>query len=312
MLVRVGGVLLAFFVCNAAFGAKCTESGANSFLSRVVAIDPGSGLVYRPAKDISGVPPTPSPLELHDKEVVLTFEQGPHSAYTTYILDVLDHRCVKATFFFTGSAAFSRPGEVRDTARRGHTIAAAPWSSSADFLTLSLEASRAEIEKSFTVIANEAGGTVAPFFRAPSAAVPATVSAYLKERNVILWYPDIVSGDTEPGLTATQLANRTLLRVQEAGKGVIQFHDTKKVTVDALDSILYGLQLGGFKVVHIVAASNLVPKEEYSTGGIAKSVRLTTSPTAHKLLGEAKRRTHSRESDRPEDRRSSRKKETSE
>src|SRR5262249_45672248 len=153
---------------------------------------------------------------------------------TKYILDILDHHCAKATFFFTGSAALANPTAVRDAAHRGHTLGAGPWIASARLGTTSAEGPPAGIEKSFAAIAKASGSPVAPFFRSASASLTAVDLAYLKERGVSLWYTDLEPAGLESGLTPTQLANKTLLRIRELGQGIIQFHDTRKVTVDAL------------------------------------------------------------------------------
>ena len=116
-----------------------------------------------------------------------------------------------------------------------------------------------EIEKGLTAVAKAADAPVAPFLRVTSANVPPDILAYLKERGVSLWFYDLPAGDNEPGITASQLANRTLARIREKGRGVIQFHDNRKVTVDALDSILTGAKLSGFKVVQIVPAAAFAP-----------------------------------------------------
>ncbi|MGO9171000.1 MAG: polysaccharide deacetylase family protein [Rhodomicrobium sp.] len=257
MYIRAFWVVILSLFCQASYAAQCNYDAQNSFLSRVVAIDSTGGSVYRPAKDDGAALSAPAPLQLHEKEVVLTFDQGPHAAYTGYILDILDHHCAKATFFFTGSAALAKPADVQTTAQRGHTLAAGPWSGP------SAEGAQAGIEKSFAAIAKSANAPVAPFYRTGSSNLPAESLDYFKERGISLWYTDIASGDTEPDLTASKLANRTLERIREAGKGVVQFHDTRKVTVDALDSILTGLKLSGFKVVQIVPAENFSPKADY-------------------------------------------------
>ena len=57
----------------------------------------------------------------------------------------------------------------------------------------------------------------------------------------------------------------TLLRIRKAGKGVVRFHGTSKVTVDALDSILTGLKHDGFRVVHIVPTAPYTPNGEFMT-----------------------------------------------
>jgi hypothetical protein len=92
------------------------------------------------------------------------------------------------------------------------------------------------------------GRAIAPFFRASATALAPDVLAYLQERGASLWSYDIASGDNEPDVTATQLANRTLAKIRAMGRGVIQFHETRKVAVDALDTILSGARHSGFKV----------------------------------------------------------------
>ncbi len=54
--------------------------------------------------------------------VVLTFDDGPHPIWTPRILDLLDARGAKATFFVIGRKARTHPEVVREIHRRGHTI----------------------------------------------------------------------------------------------------------------------------------------------------------------------------------------------
>ncbi|MGO9486659.1 MAG: polysaccharide deacetylase family protein, partial [Rhodomicrobium sp.] len=246
MLFRALCSFVGIFYFSATYAAECNYSEQNSFLSRVIAIDSAGGPVYRAAKELPGATDTPSPLELHEKEAVLVFDQGPNSAYTRYILDILDHRCAKAVFFFAGNAALSNPGNVSEAARRGHTVAAGPWSTAPNLASLSAEGAQAEIEKGFAAVAKASGGQVAPFFSAPGQKIPPAALDYLKERGISVWPVDIESGDMEGGLTPSKFANRTLERLYQAGKGIIEFHDTRKVTVDALDSILVNMKANGF------------------------------------------------------------------
>jgi peptidoglycan/xylan/chitin deacetylase (PgdA/CDA1 family) len=52
-------------------------------------------------------------LPLADKEVVLTFDDGPVPRYSNQILDILAAQCVKATFFLVGEMARAHPLTVR-------------------------------------------------------------------------------------------------------------------------------------------------------------------------------------------------------
>jgi peptidoglycan/xylan/chitin deacetylase (PgdA/CDA1 family) len=290
MLVRAFFLFAAVFHFSAARAAECNYSEQDSFLSRVLAVDSSGGAVYRTVKAASGTASAPSPLELHDKEVLLVFDQGPNPAYTRYILDILDHRCAKAVFFFAGNAALASPDSVRDVARRGHTIAAGPWSTAPNLASLSGEGTQTEIEKGFAAVAKAAGGEVAPFFSAPGQTLPPSTLDYLKERGVSVWPVDVVSGDVEPGLTPSKLANRTLERLAETGKGIVEFHDTRKVTVDALDSILVNLKANGFRLVQILPAGNFAPKDEYLTNPAKTPAAVAASPSSGAFIEEAKRR----------------------
>ena len=62
-------------------------------------------------------------LPLRDREVVLTFDDGPLPPYSNRVLAALAHQCVKATFFMVGRMAAAYPEMVRLTAELGHTTA---------------------------------------------------------------------------------------------------------------------------------------------------------------------------------------------
>jgi peptidoglycan-N-acetylglucosamine deacetylase len=61
-------------------------------------------------------------LPLSDKEVILTFDDGPVPRYSNQILDILAAQCVKATFFLVGEMARAHPSTVRRIFAEGHTI----------------------------------------------------------------------------------------------------------------------------------------------------------------------------------------------
>jgi peptidoglycan/xylan/chitin deacetylase (PgdA/CDA1 family) len=55
----------------------------------------------------------PETLPLADKEVVLTFDDGPLPPHSNKILDILTSECVKATIFIIGRMARQFPDVVR-------------------------------------------------------------------------------------------------------------------------------------------------------------------------------------------------------
>ena len=59
-------------------------------------------------------------LPLRDREVVLTFDDGPLPPYTTRILDALASECIKATFFMVGRMARGYPAIARRVGYSDH------------------------------------------------------------------------------------------------------------------------------------------------------------------------------------------------
>jgi peptidoglycan/xylan/chitin deacetylase (PgdA/CDA1 family) len=56
------------------------------------------------------------------REVALTFDDGPNEPYTSRLLDVLDDRQVKATFFQVGTCALRFPAVTRRVVDTGHLL----------------------------------------------------------------------------------------------------------------------------------------------------------------------------------------------
>lgn len=56
------------------------------------------------------------------KLLALTFDDGPNEPYTSQILDYLDQKQVKATFFVVGRNAECHPDIVKKAAQNGHEI----------------------------------------------------------------------------------------------------------------------------------------------------------------------------------------------
>ncbi|MEM9356793.1 MAG: polysaccharide deacetylase family protein [Pseudomonadota bacterium] len=190
---------------------------------------------------------------LRDKEVVLTFDDGPVARRTTAILNALDHHCVRATFFPVGRMAMSRPDILRDTVRRGHTIGGHTWSHP-NLRRIGLARSRNEIQKGFAALEAIIGPRVAPLFRFPYLAESRRVLAYVKSQDIASFSIDIDSGDTR-GYGVSRVVRSTMANLRRRGRGILLFHDSKLVTVRALPQILDRLATAGYRVVHLKTTS---------------------------------------------------------
>lgn len=56
------------------------------------------------------------------REIALTFDDGPNDPHTFRLLEVLERKSVKATFFMVGKYVDRRPDIARAVAERGHAV----------------------------------------------------------------------------------------------------------------------------------------------------------------------------------------------
>jgi chitooligosaccharide deacetylase len=66
-------------------------------------------------------------VDFSQRQVALTFDDGPDPTTTPMVLDVLERHRVRATFFCLGGSASSHPDLVRAIAARGHELASHGW-----------------------------------------------------------------------------------------------------------------------------------------------------------------------------------------
>ena len=191
---------------------------------------------------------------LQDKEVILTFDDGPIAGRTTKVLDALEQHCVRATFFPVGRMAMARPGILRDTARRGHTIGGHTWSHP-NLRRVGLARSRREIQKGLAALEAVIGQRVAPLFRFPYLAESKGILAYVKTENIASISIDVDSRDTRRGYGIERVIDATMTGLRRRGRGILLFHDSKLVTARALPRILDRLAQEDYRVVHLTTSS---------------------------------------------------------
>ena len=200
-------------------------------------------------------------LPLGPREVVLTFDDGPMPGYSTRALDILAAECVKATFFIVGRQAQAFPQLVRRAYNEGHTIATHSQNHPRMFQRLSAERAIAEIEEGFASTGAALGDAqaVAPFFRVPGLRTSAATEAYLAARGVMVWSADFPADDWRR-ISAKQVMQRALDRLEAKGRGVLLLHDIQPATVLALPDLLRELKARGYAIVHVTATGPERPR----------------------------------------------------
>lgn len=208
-------------------------------VSRTLALDPSGGLKI-------GHKTYADTLALEDREIVLTFDDGPLGQPTSTVLDVLAAECVKATFFLIGRNAAASPGQVRRMVAYGHTIAHHSWSHPWTFRQRSFEAGKADILKGFRAVDEaafgEAGaGPRVPFFRYPGFADTPELNGWLAGLDVGIFGCDVWASDWNPMSPESQLG-LVMARIRQAGRGIVLFHDVRPQTAAMLPRFLRSLK----------------------------------------------------------------------
>jgi len=200
-------------------------------------------------------------LPLRDREVVLTFDDGPLPPYTNRILDTLASECVKATFFMVGRMVRGYPSVVRRIYNEGHTVANHSQNHPFTFHKMTVDQASKEIEDGFASLHSVLGdpNAVSPFFRIPGLLRQNSVEQYLAAHNYMTWSVDFLADDWTH-IKSDEVARRAINRIEARGRGILLLHDIQPATALAFPEILRELKARGFKIVHVVPATADRPK----------------------------------------------------
>jgi peptidoglycan/xylan/chitin deacetylase (PgdA/CDA1 family) len=191
-------------------------------------------------------------LQLQEREIVLTFDDGPAPPGTEIVLDALEAEQVMATFFMVGCRSVRFGEVVRRAASAGHTIGTHSQFHQA-IPSLAVDAQRREIDQGIesTAVALGTHATVAPFFRFPFLQGTPEMAAYLRSRGIMVWGANI-NPDDWMNFSADQVVTLALERLAVAGKGVMLLHDIEPKTALALPKLLRELKRLQYRIVHVV------------------------------------------------------------
>src|SRR5207302_712532 len=171
---------------------------------------------------------------LTDKEVVLTFDDGPWPVNTPAVLKALADECTKAVFFPIGKHATYHPAILKQVAAAGHTVGAHTWShANLNSKKASEQQAKDEVEKGFSAVKLALGAAPSPFFRFPQLQHAPSAMAYLGSRNIAIFSCDLDSFDFR-AKDAAQIVNTVMTKLDKQGKGIILMHDFQKHTGEAL------------------------------------------------------------------------------
>lgn len=194
-------------------------------------------------------PASLNPAQLADlgiKRIAFTFDDGPRPEGTQDLIDLLDVKNVRGTFFVVGQQAEKYPDLVRELASRGHEVDNHSWSHPL-IETVSAKAFQLELDKTRFLI-KKLTGRETFLFRAPGG-----TEDYLRHDLVVpwgyrmvLWTVHTLDHEKPP---PEQIRERVLDGARDGA--IVLFHTGVKSTLEALPDLIDTLKEQGYSFVTV-------------------------------------------------------------
>jgi peptidoglycan/xylan/chitin deacetylase (PgdA/CDA1 family) len=184
------------------------------------------------------MPETYGPLDQGARDVLLTFDDGPHPTLTPKLLDCLAAHSAKAVFFVVGQRVATAAGKaiVERAAREGHRIGNHTYTHP-NLSTLTEPQIRDEIARTEDLVGEFL--TAHKLFRPPYGAHNATVDLVVRDMgyHMMLWTVDSEDWRKKPdGWMAPSLS-----AIGSRGASTLLCHDIHATTVDNFPGFLQQL-----------------------------------------------------------------------
>ena len=152
-----------------------------------------------------------------EKEVYLTFDDGPHQTITPFVLDTLKLYDAKATFFCIGRNVRAHPEIYQRTINEGHKIGNHTYTHFNGWKTADKDYINDVVEAKQYIDSN--------LFRPPYGRISRFQVQQLKPLfKIIMW--DVLSGDFDINLTPQKSLELVVSNVRPGS--IVVFHDSEK------------------------------------------------------------------------------------
>lgn len=189
------------------------------------------------------------------KEVFITFDDGPEPSVTPQVLDIMDKFGAKGTFFCVGSNVNKHPELFQEIQDRGHAVGNHTWAHENGWKTSQFSYCRSVI-KADSVIQSR-------LFRPPYGRIKKPQADALKKRfNLIMW--DVLSGDWDANRSVEKCLDSVVKNTKPGS--IIVFHDSIKAkdrVLNVLPSYLEFLKSKGM-TSSVLTDRNTQPRKKQS------------------------------------------------
>ena len=183
------------------------------------------------------------------KLVALTFDDGPSSATTPALLDLLKQKNAHATFFMLGNRASGNPDLVKRAEKEGHVVASHTMYHQ-NFATISRSAIESDLAESRAVFNDILGHN--PALVRPPYGNTTDVVRDNSSAPIILW-----SVDTLDWKNKDVGSILTVAKEQVHDGAIILMHDIYETSVEAAGNLIDTLRADGYELVTVSELADL-------------------------------------------------------
>jgi len=185
-----------------------------------------------------GQPQTDEPV--HHPVVALTFDDGPSASVTPRLVEELNKRGIKATFFMLGTAAEANPDVVRLVHESGHQIASHTYDHGAYLTELTNEQLSFQINNTVKIL-RDITGSDPVYMRPPYGAMDKATASKIGWP-MMLWTVDPRDWDSRDAQAVFDAVIGTV-----SDGSVVLFHDLYESTLEAVVMIVDQLITNGWR-----------------------------------------------------------------
>lgn len=166
----------------------------------------------------------------NEKLIALTFDDGPYGEATAKILDILDARKTKATFFLVGKNALKYPDLVKREAAAGHLLGNHTYDHSRLLSLQSPKKVAANILQADQAISGVSGGLHPRYFRPPYGLKSPLMLSELRHLGyqVILW--NDATDDYDQDQSAEAITKHIVKKLKPGA--IVDLHDGRDVQIN--------------------------------------------------------------------------------
>ena len=162
----------------------------------------------------------------NQKELYLTFDDGPHEVITPLVLDILKKYQAKATFFCVGENILKNPTVFQRIINEGHQVGNHTFSHNNGWKNNTTEYLRSYLKCQQL--------TKTSFFRPPYGRISPSQYQLIKKRSkVIMW--SVLSGDFDSSNSVQDCVDNVFSGIKNGA--IIVFHDSVKAENRVLNSL---------------------------------------------------------------------------